>query len=173
MAAKSGRLLPTPANRMRPDRGPGVRASVRGIPTDALEAPLHKRSLRLLSGLVALGLLTAACGNDDDTSTDETTTTAAGDDTTTTEGDGDDASQVSLDDLCEEAKADGSRPLTASPSASSPTSARSTTGTFNQYAYEGMDAAEECFGFETTSSRRPPRPTTPRTSPPPSRATRT
>ena len=63
---------------------------------------MHKRSLRLLSGLVALGLLTAACGNDDDASTDETTTTAgSGDETTTTEGGSSDSSQVSLDDLCE------------------------------------------------------------------------
>lgn len=112
---------------------------------------MHKRSLRVASGLVALGLLTAACGNDDTTSTDETTTTAApGGETTTTVGSGDAAAQVSLDDLCEEAKAAGVE-------APEDFTVRLVTDigkvddrTFNQYAYEGMEAAAECFGFETS-----------------------
>ena len=111
---------------------------------------MHKRSLRLLSGLVALGLLTAACGNDDDASTDETTTTAgSGDATTTTEGGGGDAAQVSLDDLCEEAKADGVEAPDGFTVRLVTDIGKVDDQTFNQYAYEGMTAAEECFGFET------------------------
>jgi basic membrane protein A len=118
-----------------------------------MEALLHKRSLRLVTGLVALGLLTAACGNDDTTTSGDTTTTTAGssDSTTTTAGGGStDSSQVSLDDLCQEAK-------DAGVTAPDGFTVRLVTDigkvddrTFNQYAYEGMKAAEECFGFETS-----------------------
>lgn len=113
---------------------------------------MHKRSLRFASALFALGLITAACGNDDDTDAGDTTSTEADGGTTDDGGtDGGDASaaQVSLDDLCEEAKADGVE-------APDGTTVRLVTDvgkiddrTFNQYAYEGMKAAEECFGFET------------------------
>jgi basic membrane protein A len=110
---------------------------------------LQKRSLRLLSGLVVLGLLTAACGNDDDASTDETTTTAG--DTETTEGTGDAAaSQVSLDDLCEEAKADGVEAPDGFTVRLVTDIGKVDDQTFNQYAYEGMIAAQECFDFETS-----------------------
>lgn len=109
---------------------------------------MPKTALRLLSVLLALGLLAAACG-DDSTSTTDTTT---GDATTTTAGDGGSSSesQVSLDDLCTEAKDAG----VAAPDGFT---VRLVTDigkvddrTFNQYAYEGMKAAEECFGFETS-----------------------
>jgi basic membrane protein A len=118
-----------------------------------MEAPLHKRSLRLLSGLLALGLLTAACGDDEPTTSDSTTTTAGGDQsTTTTAGDSGSAddSQVSLDDLCQEAK-------DAGVTAPEGFTVRLVTDigkvddrTFNQYAYEGMEAAKDCFGFDTS-----------------------
>jgi basic membrane protein A len=109
---------------------------------------LNKRSLRLMSGLIALGLLTAACGNDD-TNTGDTTTT--GDATTTTAGSGSaDDSQIKLEDLCQEAK-------DAGVTAPDGFTVRLVTDigkiddrTFNQYAYEGMKAAEDCFGFETS-----------------------
>jgi basic membrane lipoprotein Med (substrate-binding protein (PBP1-ABC) superfamily) len=114
---------------------------------------LHKRSFRLLSTFFALGLLAAACGDDDATSTgDATTTTAAsGDTTTTTAGGGSsDDSQVSLDDVCQEAK-------DAGVTAPDGYTVRLVTDvgkvddrTFNQYTYEGMQAAAECFGFETS-----------------------
>jgi basic membrane lipoprotein Med (substrate-binding protein (PBP1-ABC) superfamily) len=115
---------------------------------------LHKRPLRLLSGLLALGLLAAACGNDDDTGTGDTTTTAGGSTdgtTTTTAGGGSSGdSQVSLDDVCQEAK-------DAGVTAPDGFTVRLVTDigkvddrTFNQYAYEGMLAAQECFGFETS-----------------------
>ena len=71
MGAESGRpprTLPAdPAGRTRLSSAPRDCTSWPPTPDSHLEAPLHKRSLRLLSGLVALGLLTAACGNDDDT----------------------------------------------------------------------------------------------------------
>jgi basic membrane lipoprotein Med (substrate-binding protein (PBP1-ABC) superfamily) len=109
---------------------------------------LHKRSTRLLAGLLALGLLTAACGDDSDSdaTTDESTTTTA-------TGDGDSGSadaQVSLDDLCTEAKEAGV-------TAADDFTVRLVTDigkvddrTFNQYAFEGMTAAAECFDFETS-----------------------
>lgn len=111
---------------------------------------MHKRALRLLPGLLALGLLAAACG-DDETTGDTTTTAPAGDETTTTAGGGSsDDSQISLDDLCQEAKDAG----VAAPDGFT---VRLVTdigkvddGTFNQYGYEGMQAAEACFGFETS-----------------------
>ena len=105
----------------------------------------------MLAGLLALGLLAAACGDDETTSSD-TTTTAGGDATTTTAGGGDSSadSQVKLDDLCQEAK-------DAGVTAPDGFTVRLVTDigkvddrTFNQYAYEGMKAAEECFGFETS-----------------------
>ena len=102
-----------------------------------------RNTLRLLSPLLVLGLLAAACGDDDEASTDGTTTTAGG-------ADAGASSQVSLDDLCEEAKDAGVE-------APADFTVRLVTDigkvddrTFNQYAYEGMTAAEECFGFETS-----------------------
>ena len=109
---------------------------------------MYKRPLRVLSLLLALGLLAAACGSDDASTTNTTT----GDDTTTTTSgstSGDD-SQVSLDDLCQEAK-------DAGVTAPDGFTVRLVTDigkvddrTFNQYGYEGMKAAEDCFGFETS-----------------------
>lgn len=114
---------------------------------------MRKRSLRVLSGLLALSLLAGACGDDDDpTTTEDTTTTAPDDGTTTTAGDDGEASdaQVSLDDLCQEAK-------DAGVTAPEGFTVRLVTDigkvddrTFNQYAYEGMVAAQECFGLETS-----------------------
>ncbi|HEX4867973.1 MAG TPA: BMP family ABC transporter substrate-binding protein [Acidimicrobiales bacterium] len=112
---------------------------------------MHKRHVRLLSGLVALGLLTAACGNDDETSDDTTTTAASGDQTTTTAGDGGSAdSQVKLDDVCQEAKDAGVEAPDGYTVRLVTDIGKVDDRTFNQYAYEGMKAAEECFGFETS-----------------------
>jgi basic membrane lipoprotein Med (substrate-binding protein (PBP1-ABC) superfamily) len=101
-----------------------------------------------LSGLLALGLLAAACGDDDDT--DATTTTGSEETTTTAGGGGAADAQVSLDDLCQEAK-------DAGVTAPEGFTVRLVTDigkvddrTFNQYAYEGMQAAQECFGFDTS-----------------------
>lgn len=112
---------------------------------------MYKRHVRLLSGLVALGLLTAACGNDDDTSDETTTTAAAGDQTTTTAGDGASTdSQVKLDDVCQEAKDAGVEAPDGYTVRLVTDIGKVDDRTFNQYAYEGMKAAEECFGFETS-----------------------
>ena len=104
---------------------------------------MHKRSLRVASVLVALGLLAAACGSDDSTATNDNPTT-------TTTGLDETSSQVSLDDLCQEAKDAGVE-------APADFTIRLVTDigkvddrTFNQYAYEGMVAAQECFGFKTS-----------------------
>ena len=106
---------------------------------------MSKRSVRLLSALLALSLLSAACGSDDKADTGSGTTT-------TTEGGGGDATagQVSLDSLCSAAKADGV-------TAPADFKVRLVTDigkiddrTFNQYAYEGMKAAADCFSFETS-----------------------
>jgi basic membrane protein A len=106
---------------------------------------VNKRSLRLLSGLVALGLLTAACGNDK-TSSGGTTTTTGG----APSGGSASDSQIKLDDLCQEAK-------DAGVTAPAGFTVRLVTDigkiddrTFNQYAYEGMKAAADCFGFDTS-----------------------
>jgi basic membrane lipoprotein Med (substrate-binding protein (PBP1-ABC) superfamily) len=106
---------------------------------------VKKRNLRLLSGLLALSLLAAACGDDDSTDADDTSTTAAD-----PEANVESTAQVSLDDACEEAKDAGVE-------APEDFTVRLVTDigkvddrTFNQYAYEGMIAAAECFGFETS-----------------------
>jgi basic membrane lipoprotein Med (substrate-binding protein (PBP1-ABC) superfamily) len=95
----------------------------------------------MLSGLVALGLLAAACGDDDDTSTGDTSTTT---------GDASEEAQVSLDDLCEEAKAEGVEAPDGFTVRLVTDIGKVDDQTFNQYAFEGMTAAEECFGFETS-----------------------
>ncbi len=115
---------------------------------------MPKQPLRLLSGLLALGLLTAACGNDDDPETADTTTTAdTGEETTTTaaEPGGDAAAgQVSLDDLCQEAKDGGVEAPDGFTVRLVTDIGKVDDGTFNEYAYDGLQAAEECFGFETS-----------------------
>lgn len=118
----------------------------------------NRRWFRLLALLLGLALVAAACGDDDDeTSTggDTSSTTEADDGEGDGEDDGDgdadvaDAS-VSLDDRCAEAKAAGV-------TAPDDFTVRLITDigkvddrTFNQFAYEGMIAAADCFGFETS-----------------------
>jgi basic membrane lipoprotein Med (substrate-binding protein (PBP1-ABC) superfamily) len=111
---------------------------------------LHKRSLRFASALLALSLLTAACGDDDDASSDDTTTTAPEGTDEGTDGGGDaDASQVQLDDVCQEAKDEGVEVPEDFTVRLVTDIGKVDDRTFNQYAYEGMIAAAECFGFET------------------------
>ena len=109
---------------------------------------MHKRSLRFASALLALGLLAAACGDDDDTGSDDTTTTAP-------EGsDGDDGlivdGQLSLDALCQEAKDEGVEIPDGFTVRLVTDIGKVDDGTFNEYAYDGLTAAEECFGFESS-----------------------
>ena len=107
-----------------------------------------------LALLAAFTLVAAACGDDDEGTTDSsdttgTETTTEDTSTETTVPPGDD-SQVSLDDLCQEAKDAG----TVAPEdfrVSLVTDiGKVDDRTFNQYAYEGMQAAADCFGFETS-----------------------
>jgi basic membrane protein A len=104
---------------------------------------LHKRHLRLLAALVALGLLTAACGDDDDQGSNDTTST------TKSDGGATDDSQVKLDDVCQQAKDDGVKVPDDFTVRLVTDIGKIDDRTFNQYAYEGMQAAADCFGFDT------------------------
>jgi basic membrane lipoprotein Med (substrate-binding protein (PBP1-ABC) superfamily) len=101
-----------------------------------------------LVSVLALGLGVAACGDDDDSS-DESETTD-----TTAEGEGGEGATagaaVTLDDECEAAQADGVEAPEGFRVNLVTDIGRIDDGTFNQFAYEGMEAAAECFGFETS-----------------------
>ena len=125
---------------------------------------------RLLAVLFALSLLAAACGDDDteDTGTEDTTETTAAESTDTTEAmtedttadtetteDGEDAmadtssAQVTLEEECE---AWGGLEAPEGYTVNLVTDiGKVDDGTFNQFAYEGMQGALECFGIENSS----------------------
>jgi basic membrane protein A and related proteins len=121
---------------------------------------LNRRWTRLLALLLGLSLIAAACGDDDDTATDttdETSTEETSEDTDSTEstteagGSGEVASaDVSLDELCTQAQEAGVEVLDDFVVRLITDIGKVDDRTFNQYAYEGMVAAEECFGFETS-----------------------
>jgi basic membrane lipoprotein Med (substrate-binding protein (PBP1-ABC) superfamily) len=119
-----------------------------------------------LSLAVGLSLIAAACGDDDDdggeaapettaggeaadtTAAGGTATTAAGGTATTAAGGGEASGQVTLEQRCEEA---GDVELPEGFSVVLVTDiGKIDDRTFNQYAYEGMQGAAECFGFETS-----------------------
>jgi basic membrane protein A len=110
------------------------------------------RAVALVS-VLALGLGVAACGNDDDSGTDDASepsdsasAPAEGDG-----GEGDTAgAAVTLEDECEAAQADGVEAPEGFRVNLVTDIGRIDDGTFNQFAYEGMIAAQECFGFETS-----------------------
>ncbi len=124
-----------------------------------------KSIMRLLAVLFAFALVTAACGSDEEATGDTTTTTSAdvtteapdptddgGEETTTTTEapvDPTSSAQVSLEDEC--ATWDG---LTA-PAGFTVNLVtdigKVDDGTFNQFAYEGMQGAVDCFGIENDS----------------------
>lgn len=119
----------------------------------------NRRWFRLLAVLLGLALVAAACGDDDDTTTDaggDTTVDDSGDsdDSTddTTSGDtGDSAdASVTLDQRCEEAKADGVEAPDDFVVRLITDIGKIDDRTFNQFAFEGMEAAAECFGFDTS-----------------------
>ena len=110
---------------------------------------MHKRSLRFASALIALGLLTAACGDDDDTGSTTPPPPKPTDDGSTDGGSDVDASQVQLDDVCQEAKDAGVEVPDGFTVRLVTDIGKIDDRTFNQYAYEGMQAAADCFGFET------------------------
>ncbi len=124
---------------------------------------MRKRLMMLLGLLAVFSLVAAACGSSTDEGTDTTgdsTATTEGGSSATTEGTdtseatedttgGDAASSfVTLDQRCTEV---GKVELPADFNVVLVTDVgKVTDGTFNQYAYEGMQAAEKCFGFKSS-----------------------
>lgn len=115
---------------------------------------LNRRWMRLLALLLGLSLIAAACGDDDDTATDTTDDTATDDNGSETEDGGTSgevaSAEVSLEDLCDEAQEAGVEVPEDFVVRLITDIGKVDDRTFNQYAYEGMVAAEECFGFETS-----------------------
>ncbi len=116
---------------------------------------LNRRWFRLLALLLGLALVAAACGDDDDTASTDTSTTTAADTSSTTTADGNGSGNatdaaVTLDDRCKEAKADGVEPPDGMTVRLVTDIGKIDDRTFNQFAYEGMQAAADCFGFDTS-----------------------
>jgi basic membrane protein A len=111
------------------------------------------KTWRLLVALLAvLSLVAAACGDDDDTTTDTTGAPGTTGETTETTGGGGDAGggQVTLEQACQEAREAGVEAPEGFKVSLVTDIGRINDRTFNQYAYEGMQAAADCFGFETS-----------------------
>jgi basic membrane lipoprotein Med (substrate-binding protein (PBP1-ABC) superfamily) len=109
--------------------------------------------------LAAFAIVAAACGDDDDdddgadTQTSAATETSAGTETsaateTTAAGGDAGAGAVTLEDACAE-NSDLELPDGFSVALVTDIG-KVDDGTFNQYAFEGMEAAADCFGFETS-----------------------
>ena len=97
---------------------------------------MHKKFMALLALLFCLALVAASCGNDDDTESAPEPAAPSG-------------ALISLDQECEEwggiQAPDGFRVNMVTDIG------KVDDGTFNQFAYEGMTGAAECFGIEDTS----------------------
>ena len=103
------------------------------------------RSAIALGAVCALAL--AACGGDDD---DSASSTSGGNATTTTASSGNQTAGVTLDQECTDAKAKGVKAPAGFNVRLVTDVGRIDDGTFNQYSYDAMQAAKECFGFETS-----------------------
>ena len=111
--------------------------------------------IRRLHKLVALGavltLALAACGgDDDDNDTSSSDTTAASSETTAGGGGSASGAAVTLDDECQKAKDAGVEAPEGFKVGLVTDIGRIDDGTFNQYSYDAMVAASECFDFETS-----------------------
>jgi basic membrane lipoprotein Med (substrate-binding protein (PBP1-ABC) superfamily) len=104
--------------------------------------------LAALGAVLAIGL--SACGGDDDDSGSSNTTAGGNATTETTAKGGSSSSQVSLDDLCQKAKDDGVKAPAGFEVHLVTDIGKIDDRTFNQYSYEGMQAAAKCFGFKTS-----------------------
>ncbi|HEY8338781.1 MAG TPA: BMP family ABC transporter substrate-binding protein [Egibacteraceae bacterium] len=121
------------------------------------------RNLSLLAALLVLLLALAACGNDPEEGGEDAATEGGGD--TATEEAADDGTEatdeateaaggaesdalVDLETVCQEDYADVEVPEGFSVGLVTDIGSVD-DGTFNQYAYDGMVAAEECFGITT------------------------
>jgi basic membrane lipoprotein Med (substrate-binding protein (PBP1-ABC) superfamily) len=109
--------------------------------------------IRRLHKLIALGavltLALAACGGDDDDSDSSSSDTTAASSETTTGGSASGAA-VTLDDECQKAKDAGVEAPEGYKVSLVTDIGRIDDGTFNQYSYDAMQSAADCFGFETS-----------------------
>jgi basic membrane lipoprotein Med (substrate-binding protein (PBP1-ABC) superfamily) len=110
-----------------------------------------RRRGRALAALLALSMIAAACGDDDDDAAtdDADTTEAPAEDTGEDTAEGESAA-LTLDDECAAAQDDGVEAPEGFRVNLVTDIGRIDDGTFNQFAYEGMEAAAECFGFDTS-----------------------
>ncbi|HEX5614204.1 MAG TPA: BMP family ABC transporter substrate-binding protein [Acidimicrobiia bacterium] len=110
----------------------------------------RRRGLMFLAAMMSLTLVAAACGDDDDDEPGASDTTAAGDTTPTTSGGGQGVLEPTLDDLCQEALDAGIEAPDDFKVSLVTDIGKVDDRTFNQYAYEAMIAAGECFDIETS-----------------------
>jgi basic membrane protein A and related proteins len=111
---------------------------------------MQRRRYKALAMVLALGIVAAGCGSDDD---DEET--GSGNDTEEDSGDSgggevDGPPAVTLDEECEAAKADGVEAPEGFKVNLVTDIGRVDDGTFNQFAFEAMEAAADCFGFDSS-----------------------
>jgi basic membrane protein A len=115
------------------------------------ENMIKSKKLLAVGVIAALGL--AACGSDDDASTTTEATEATGTTEAATEGteapEAGGAAFVTLEDEC--ASYDGLQAPDGFRVNLVTDIGKVDDGTFNQFAYDGMVAAAECFGIEDTS----------------------
>lgn len=111
---------------------------------------LQRRWLRLLAVIIGLTLVAAACGSDDNSTTTSSTDTTDTTGDTGSEPDPAAADAVTLDDLCTEAKDAGVTAPDGFVVRLVTDIGKVDDRTFNQSAFEAMEAAKDCFGFETS-----------------------
>lgn len=108
---------------------------------------MQRRRVKALAAVLALAMIAAACGDDDDDTSADSEDAAADEGGGSDTGTGD--AQLALEDECESTKADGVEAPEGFTVNLVTDIGRVDDGTFNQYAYEGMLAAADCFDFET------------------------
>lgn len=106
---------------------------------------MQRRRYKALAALLVLSIVAAGCGDDDD---DAASDDSGGGDSSGAAVEG--PPSVTLDDECEQAKADGVEAPEGFRVNLVTDIGRVDDGTFNQFAYEAMQAAADCFGFESS-----------------------